>query len=146
MTRPETSPYATVLDDRQLTGRPIVLAGAGPHGGDVEVTGPLGNTGQGRGVAWGEHDSRLACGVAAFFRNGYKANLVSSWLPALDGVVARLEAGIAVADVGCGYGHSTLLMAQAFPNSSFHGFDTHVDSIEEARRLAEAAGLASRPG
>jgi SAM-dependent methyltransferase len=98
----------------------------------------------GRGVAWGEHDSRLACGVAAFFRNGYKANLVSSWLPALDGVVARLEAGIAVADVGCGYGHSTLLMAQAFPNSSFHGFDTHVDSIEEARRLAEAAGLASR--
>lgn len=98
----------------------------------------------GRGVAWGEHDTRLACGVAAFFRNGYKANLVSSWLPALDGVVARLDAGIMVADVGCGYGHSTLLMAQAFPNSRFHGFDTHAGSIEEARRLAEEAGVAAR--
>lgn len=98
----------------------------------------------GRGVAWGEHDARLACGVAAFFRNGYKANLVSNWLPALDGVVPRLEAGIVVADVGCGYGHSTLLMAQAFPNSRFYGFDTHTDSIAEARRLAAAAGVSDR--
>src|SRR5690606_6156542 len=93
----------------------------------------------GRGVAWGEHDPRMACGVAAFFRNGYRANLVSQWLPALDGVVARLEAGIAVADVGCGHGHSTLLMAESFPNSRFFGFDTHPDSITAARE--HAAGL-----
>jgi len=97
----------------------------------------------GRGVAWGEHDPRMACGVAAFFRNGYRANLVSQWLPALDGVVARLEAGIAVADVGCGHGHSTLLMAESFPNSRFFGFDTHPDSIMAAREHAaelDAAG------
>lgn len=98
----------------------------------------------GRGVSWGEHDGRMACGVAAFYRNGYRASLVSQWLPALDGVVAKLEAGIDVADVGCGHGHSTLLMAQAFPKSRFHGFDTHAPSIEEARRLAEQAGVASR--
>jgi len=98
----------------------------------------------GHGVAWGEHDGRLACGVAGFYRNGYRASLVTQWLPALDGVVARLEAGIAVADVGCGHGHSTLLMAEAFPNSRFHGFDTHAASIDEARRNAEAAGLSDR--
>jgi len=98
----------------------------------------------GRGIAWGEHDGRLACGVAAFYRNGYRANLVSQWLPALDGVVARLEAGIPVADVGCGHGHSTLLMAEAFPNSRFHGYDSHAESIEEARRIAAAAGLSDR--
>ncbi|WP_128003373.1 class I SAM-dependent methyltransferase [Piscinibacter defluvii] len=100
----------------------------------------------GRGVAWGEHDARMACGVAAFYRNGYKASLVPQWLPALDGVVARLEQGIAVADVGCGHGHSTLLMAQAFPRSRFHGIDTHAESIAAARRHAEAAGLADRVG
>jgi SAM-dependent methyltransferase len=98
----------------------------------------------GRGVAWGEHDARMACGVAAFYRNGYRASLVSQWLPALDGVVARLEAGIEVADIGCGHGHSTRLMAEAFPNSRFHGFDPHGPSIDEARRLANAAGLAER--
>lgn len=98
----------------------------------------------GRGVAWGEHDGRLACGVAAFYRNGYKANLVPHWLPALEGVTDALERGINVADVGCGYGHSTLLMAQAYPNSRFYGFDTHPESITEARRLAEKAGLAGR--
>ena len=98
----------------------------------------------GRGIAWGEHDARLACGVAAFFRNGYKAHLVSQWLPGLDGVVAQLESGIAVADIGCGHGHSTLLMAEAFPNSRFHGFDTHAESIAAARRLALAAGVADR--
>lgn len=98
----------------------------------------------GRGVAWGEHDPRMACGVAAFYRNGYKASLVPQWLPALDGVVAQLEAGIAVADIGCGHGHSTLLMAQAFPNSRFHGFDTHAASVAAARELAREAGVADR--
>ena len=98
----------------------------------------------GRGVAWGDHDARMACGVAAFYRNGYKASLVPQWLPALDGVVDRLEAGIAVADIGCGHGHSTMLMAEAFPNSRFFGFDTHEASVAQARRSAEAAGLADR--
>lgn len=98
----------------------------------------------GRGVAWGEHDERLACGVAAFYRNGYRASLVPQWLPALEGVVAQLEAGIAVADVGCGHGHSTLLMAEAFPRSRFYGFDTHPASIDEARGHAAAAGLEGR--
>ncbi|KAB2872724.1 MAG: class I SAM-dependent methyltransferase [Burkholderiaceae bacterium] len=98
----------------------------------------------GRGVAWGEHDARLSCGVAAFFRNGYRANLVPQWLPALDGVVEQLRAGIAVADIGCGHGHSTLLMAQAFPSSRFHGFDSHADSIEAARRHAVEAGVGTR--
>jgi len=98
----------------------------------------------GQGVAWGEHDGRLYCGVAAFYRNAYRASLVSQWLPALDGVLARLEAGIEVADVGCGHGHSTLLMAQAFPQSRFRGFDTHAPSVDEARRNAADAGLAGR--
>ncbi len=98
----------------------------------------------GKGVAWGAHDGRLYCGVAAFYRNGYRASLVPQWLPALDGVVERLEAGIEVADVGCGYGHSTILMAAAFPRSRFHGFDAHRESIEEARRNAAEAGVAAR--
>lgn len=98
----------------------------------------------GKGVAWGEHDGRLHCGVAAFYRNGYRGSLVSQWLPALDGVVERLNAGIAVADVGCGYGHSTVLMAQAFPRSRFHGFDVHSASIDEARRNAADAGVSGR--
>ncbi|WP_065341426.1 class I SAM-dependent methyltransferase [Azoarcus olearius] len=98
----------------------------------------------GTGIAWGDHDGRLQCGVAAFYRNGYRASLVSQWLPALEGVVERLQAGITVADVGCGHGHSTVLMAQAFPNSRFHGFDVHPASVEEARRNAAAAGVADR--
>lgn len=97
----------------------------------------------GRGVSWGEHDRRMACGVAAFYRNGYRASLVSQWLPALDGVVAQLEAGIAVADIGCGHGHSTLLMAEAFAASRFHGYDTHAESIAAARVHAAEAGLGS---
>jgi SAM-dependent methyltransferase len=98
----------------------------------------------GRGVAWGEHDERMSCGVAAFYRNGYRASLVQQWLPALDGVVQQLETGIDVADVGCGHGHSTLLMAQAFPKSRFHGFDAHAGSIAAARRNANEAGVGNR--
>src|SRR5688572_28536240 len=98
----------------------------------------------GGGVAWSEHDPRMSCGSAAFYRNGYRASLVPQWLPALDGVVDRLQAGIDVADVGCGHGHSTVLMAQAFPNSRFHGFDTHPASIETARRQAQRAGVGAR--
>lgn len=98
----------------------------------------------GKGVAWGDHDSRLHCGVAAFYRNGYRSSLVSQWIPALEGVVARLDAGITVADVGCGHGHSTILMAQAFPRSRFRGFDVHAASIDEARRNAVRAGVSDR--
>ncbi len=90
----------------------------------------------GNGVAWGDHNGRLYCGVAAFYRNAYRGSLVADWLPALDGVVERLKSGIAVADVGCGHRHSTLLMAEAFTQSRFVGFDTHLASIQEARRHA----------
>lgn len=95
----------------------------------------------GKGVPWGEHDGRLYCGVAAFYRNAYRASLVSEWLPALEGVVEKLKSGAVVADVGCGYGHSTILMAQAFPASRFTGFDTYPGSVAEARRLAAEAGV-----
>jgi ubiquinone/menaquinone biosynthesis C-methylase UbiE len=98
----------------------------------------------GCGVAWGEHHHRLAHGVGNFYRNAYRASLLTQWLPSLDGVVQQLETGIAVADVGCGHGHSTILMAQAFPQSRFHGIDTHAASIEAARRHAKDAGVADR--
>jgi SAM-dependent methyltransferase len=98
----------------------------------------------GKGVAWSDHDHRLHRGVASFYRNAYGDSLVSAWLPALDGVVQQLESGIRVADVGCGHGHSTILMAKAFPRSRFHGYDTHAESIDEARRHAFAAGVADR--
>lgn len=94
----------------------------------------------GRGVPWGAHDNRLHCGVASFYRNAYRGSLISEWLPALDGVVEQLEAGIAVADVGCGHGHSTVLMAQAFPNSRFHGFDVHPASVAAARQHSTGLG------
>lgn len=93
----------------------------------------------GDGVAWGAHDERLSCGTAAFFRNGYRQNLAANWLPALEGVVEKLERGATVADVGCGYGHSTTLMAKAFPKSTFYGYDTHAGSIDAAREVAAEA-------
>lgn len=90
----------------------------------------------GKGVCWSEHCSCLFCGTDRFFKPGYKANLLSAWLPALDGVVEKLERGAKVADVGCGHGSSTLIMAEAFPNSEFVGFDFHEESILEARNKA----------
>jgi SAM-dependent methyltransferase len=98
----------------------------------------------GSGVGWGEHHHDLFEGCERFFRPGYQANLVSTWLPALDGVVAKLEAGARVADVGCGHGASTLLMAEAYPASTFVGFDAHGPSIEAARKRASDAGVADR--
>ena len=98
----------------------------------------------GEGVPWGAHDERLFCGVAAFYHNAYSASLVPQWLPALDGVVEHLERGARVADIGCGHGHSTVLMAEAFPNSTFLGIDTHEASIEAAVENAAAAGVAER--
>lgn len=98
----------------------------------------------GKGMSWGEHDGRLFCGIAGIFRNGYAANLVKEWLPALDGVTAKLARGAKVADVGCGHGHSTVLMAEAYPNSRFWGFDVHEDSIATARMVARKAGVEDR--
>jgi 2-polyprenyl-3-methyl-5-hydroxy-6-metoxy-1,4-benzoquinol methylase len=98
----------------------------------------------GAGFGWHEHDAGLFEGTERFFRPGYVANLVSGWLPALDGVVARLTAGAAVADVGCGHGATTILMARAFPASVFLGTDYHEGSVRVARRRAAAAGVAGR--
>jgi SAM-dependent methyltransferase len=98
----------------------------------------------GDGVGWHEHHHDLFAGTERFFRPGYAANLVSSWIPALDGPQAKLEHGASVADVGCGHGASTILMAQAFPNSQFIGFDYHGPSIEHARQAAVDAGVDER--
>jgi SAM-dependent methyltransferase len=98
----------------------------------------------GRGVGWHEHHHDLFTGTERFFRPGYAANLVTSWIPALDGIQAKLEAGALVADVGCGHGASTILMAQAYPRSEFVGFDYHQASIEHARTAAAQAGLDGR--
>jgi SAM-dependent methyltransferase len=98
----------------------------------------------GEGVPWGAHDERLFCGVAAFFKNAYSGVLVPQWLPALDGVVERLEQGARVADIGCGHGHSTVLMAEAFPNSTFLGIDAHEGSIAAAIDHAATAGVSDR--
>ncbi|WP_374447844.1 class I SAM-dependent methyltransferase [Stella sp.] len=97
----------------------------------------------GRGVAWGEQAGCMFCAVARLFRPGYVNALVQDWLPALDGVVDKLKAGASVADVGCGHGLSTLLMAQAFPNSQFVGYDFHPASIAAATAHARAHGLAN---
>jgi SAM-dependent methyltransferase len=98
----------------------------------------------GRGIPWGDHDHRLYEGTARFFRPGYVANLVDSWLPALDGVTDRLTAGASVADVGCGFGVTTILMAQVYPASTFIGFDAHDASIVAARKAAAEAGVGDR--
>ena len=98
----------------------------------------------GGGVGWHEHHDDLFVGTERFFRPGYAANLTSAWIPALDGVEARLDTGALVADVGCGHGASTLLLAEAYPNSTIVGFDYHGASIDIARKRAAEAGLGDR--
>lgn len=95
----------------------------------------------GEGVSWGDHHSCLFCGTEKFFRPSYSTNLVSSWLPALDGVVEKLEKGAKVADVGCGHGASTMIMAEAYPNSEFIGYDFHEGSVAHAAAEAKKSGL-----
>ena len=98
----------------------------------------------GRGVAWGEHHPDLFEGTETFFRGNYVTNLTTTWIPALDGVAEKLERGARVADVGCGHGASTVLLATTFPASEFVGFDSHEPSIRAARKAATNAGVAER--
>ncbi len=95
----------------------------------------------GEGLGWHAHNHRMFCGTESFFRTGYRAHLVNEWLPALEGIVERLKRGARVADIGCGHGASTILMAQAFPNSSFIGLDYHHTSIATARKRATEQGV-----
>lgn len=104
----------------------------------------LDNFRSGAGIGWGEHDPNLFAGTERFFKPGYMGNLVQAWLPALDGAVEKLEQGASVADVGCGHGASTVIMARAYPNSRFAGYDFHGGSIERARVLAAEAGVTDR--
>ncbi len=98
----------------------------------------------GTGFGWGQHSQGVFDGCERFFRPGYAANLIGSWIPALDGVEAKLQAGARVLDIGCGHGSSTILMAKAYPNSRFVGVDAHAGSIETARVRAAEAGLEDR--
>jgi SAM-dependent methyltransferase len=98
----------------------------------------------GEGIGWADHNHDVHDGCERFFRPSYNAHLVAEWLPALDGVVEKLRAGASVADVGCGHGASTILMAQAFPTSTFQGSDYHAGSIEVARQRAAEAGVSDR--
>ena len=99
---------------------------------------------KGGGVGWHEHDSELFEGTERFFRPGYTANLTTNWIPALEGVESKLAAGATVADVGCGHGASTIVLAKAYPKSTFVGFDYHEPSIQWARRAAKDAGVGDR--
>ena len=98
----------------------------------------------GGGMLWREHDPDLFVGTERFFRPGYAAHLIASWIPALTGVEEKLKAGGKVADIGCGHGSSTIIMAQAYPKSTFWGFDNHERSIETARQRAKDAGVSDR--
>ena len=135
--------HALVLADDQS---PVFLGGAfetiASCYTDHEVFARAFTTGE--GVAWGAHDDRLYTGALRLFRPGYEANLVQSWLPALDGVVEKLHDGASVADVGCGYGASTVIMARAFEHSTFLGVDNHAPSVEGARAAAREAGVDGR--
>ena len=140
-TLPEEQAFALAMDDS-----PAFLPGAFQIIGSVIKDEPLVTKAfrTGAGVGWHERHPDLFQGTERFFRPNYAANLVKSWIPALDGVAQKLQAGARVADVGCGHGASTILMAQAYPKSTFIGFDYHGPSIEWARKAATAAGLADR--
>lgn len=137
---PEQAMVFAIEDSPVYLAGAFDLAAAMVEGQDkVEQAFPTGE-----GVAWGDSAGCLFCAVGAFFRPGYVNGIVQSWLPALDGAVPRLVEGAKVADVGCGVGFSTLLMARAFPNSRFIGYDFHEPSIDQARDHAREHGLADR--
>src|SRR5437660_5866359 len=98
----------------------------------------------GGGILWGDHDPELFIGTERFFRPGYATHLIASWIPSLSGVEQKLKTGAKVADIGCGHGASTIIMAQNYPNSSFWAFDNHEASIQIARERAREAGVADR--
>jgi 2-polyprenyl-3-methyl-5-hydroxy-6-metoxy-1,4-benzoquinol methylase len=135
--------HAAVLADEQS---PTFLAGIFPVLRSLYATedGLLNAFRVGGGVGWDEHSDPLYRGTARLFRPGYAANIVSSWLPALDGMADRLAAGARVADLGCGYGYSTIIMARAFPGSQFTGIDFHGPSLEAAAKAAADAGVSDR--
>ena len=95
----------------------------------------------GKGRPWGEHHLCCFCGTDRFFRPGYVGNLITNWIPSLDGVDEKLKGGVKIADIGCGLGSTTIIMAQTYPNSTVHGYDFHAPSIEEASKRAEELGL-----
>ncbi|AZJ34562.1 class I SAM-dependent methyltransferase [Tenacibaculum singaporense] len=95
----------------------------------------------GKGISWGDHNTCLFCGTEKFFSPSYEGNLIQNWLPELDGVVEKLEEGAKVADIGCGHAASTIIMAKAFPNSTFVGYDFHDESIKKAKKKAKKAGV-----
>jgi len=95
----------------------------------------------GEGISWGDHNTCLFCGTEKFFSPSYEGNLINAWLPELDGVVEKLQQGAKVADIGCGHAASTIVMAKAFPNSTFIGYDFHEKSIEQAIERAESANV-----
>lgn len=97
----------------------------------------------GEGVAWGDHNTCLFCGTEKFFSPSYESNLINNWIPALEGVEAKLKQGAKVADIGCGHAASTIIMAKAYPNSTFFGYDYHDKSIEQARERAKEAGVSN---
>jgi SAM-dependent methyltransferase len=138
---PEEQALALAIEDS-----PVYVAGGAAviasfyHDKDKLIAAMRGNG----ALAWGDHHSCMFKGTERFFRPGYRAHLVSEWLPALEGVVGKLQAGAKVADVGCGHGASTVVMAKAFPASSFVGFDYHAPSITTATQRAEEGGVADR--
>ena len=144
--RPETGTYAMTVEQSMVLAddtSPAFMAGgfevfASMFRDEPKISEAFRS---GRGVGWHEHSPCLFRGTDRFFRTGYAAHLVQEWLPALAGVREKLERGAKVADVGCGHGASTILMARAFPNSSFTGFDYHGASVERARAAAREAGV-----
>jgi SAM-dependent methyltransferase len=135
--------HAALLIDQ---GAPVFIPGAFQLAASTVKDEPLITEAfrTGEGVAWHDHHHDLFVGCERFFRPGYAAHLIDEWVPALDGVDVKLRAGAKVADVGCGHGASTIIMATAFPESSFVGFDYHDVSIETARRSADSLGLDGR--
>jgi SAM-dependent methyltransferase len=147
--QPETDSYELPEEQAMVLGNqdsPVFMAGGFETVGAVWMgEDKLVNAFRtGQGIGWHEHHHRLFSGTEAFFRTGYKANLATQWIPALDGVAEKLGSGGVVADVGCGHGASTIVMAQAFPNSTFFGFDYHPESIRVARERAAEAGVGDR--
>jgi SAM-dependent methyltransferase len=135
--------HAAVLADEQSPA--FMVGGFGTAVGVYQILDMIEDAFRtGSGVGWEDHDERMFCGVERFFGPAYRTNLVTEWIPALEGVEAKLVAGAKVADIGCGHGASAVLIAKAFPNTQVIGFDVHQESIDIARQRAADAGLGDR--